>query len=119
MTLRPTTYGEIMQKFIVDENLEMALQLLKTMSSEKLAPTLETMTSLISLAAEGGHPRLALDLVASFEAATRSLPPEVWVRCLQSSARELYVSPFFRNSELLLLINIINRRRARSTHGTK
>ncbi|TFL03143.1 hypothetical protein BDV98DRAFT_504773 [Pterulicium gracile] len=90
MTLRPTTYGEIMQKFIVDENLEMALQLLKTMSSEKLAPTLETMTSLISLAAEGGHPRLALDLVASFEAATRSLPPEVWVRCLQSSARELY-----------------------------
>jgi pentatricopeptide repeat protein len=87
------TYSIVISRYVALRNLEMALQFLFEMSTRGLPPDHKTLQGVISLAAEVNSPRLALDLVASFEESSgRKLDPEVWVDCLIASARDLYVS---------------------------
>jgi pentatricopeptide repeat protein len=88
----PQTYTFIINRYLVQENLEMALQLLREMTTLGLAPELGTAKGVIILATNARYPRLALDLARSFEdSSVRKLDAEVWINCLIASAQELYV----------------------------
>lgn len=92
LTPDSSTYAGIISRYIASRNLEMALQFTFDMNSRGIAPDTYTAQNLIKLAAETGFPRLALDLARAFEeSGIHRLDHEVWVQCLASSARALYV----------------------------
>lgn len=70
---------------------ELALQKLSEMADADLRPTLKTAQSIITMACELGHPRLAVELAEAFErSSVRRLDGVVWVKCLIASAEALY-----------------------------
>ncbi|EKM48927.1 uncharacterized protein PHACADRAFT_265975 [Phanerochaete carnosa HHB-10118-sp] len=70
---------------------ELALQKLSEMGDIDLRPTLKTAQSIVILACELGHPRLAVELAESFEhSSVRRLDGVVWVKCLITSSEALY-----------------------------
>jgi pentatricopeptide repeat protein len=86
------TYALLIQRYIDDENLEMAFKLLVEMEGRGLTPTLKTAEGMITLVAQRRMPRLALELAENFEASSvRRLDTHVWVSCLLSSSECLYV----------------------------
>lgn len=91
----------ILEKPLMVGNLEEAVQFLGEMNLSGVVPELRPVQAIITLAAEFGHSRLALEIANMFEeASVRRLDNEVWVQCLISAAENLYVSP----SSLLIRI---------------
>ncbi|OJA18630.1 hypothetical protein AZE42_01776 [Rhizopogon vesiculosus] len=85
------TFQLMIQRFTTAGNLEFALQCVYQLGTRGLALELTLAQDVIKLAAELGFPRLALDLAENFEATSvRRLNPDVWMRCLASSAEALY-----------------------------
>jgi pentatricopeptide repeat protein len=86
-------YTSIISIFIESGNLEMAIQLLFAMKSKNIVPELCAVQDVIIFTAEMGYPRLALDLATYFEDNShRRVGDDVWVTCLYSAAKALYVS---------------------------
>ena|SRR5882762_8473272 len=86
------TFSLILERPILDKNLELAIQHMSEMNARGIIIELQTAEAIITLAAELGHPRLALDVASSFEeVSVRRLDSEVWLKCLISSAENLYV----------------------------
>ncbi|KII92256.1 hypothetical protein PLICRDRAFT_154651 [Plicaturopsis crispa FD-325 SS-3] len=87
----PVTFSYIIDRYLSSKNLELSLQYMKIMHGRGLVPELRTAQGIISLAADLGQARLALDLAATFEdMSVRRLDNEVWVKCLIASARSLH-----------------------------
>ncbi|KAJ7703255.1 hypothetical protein B0H17DRAFT_922737 [Mycena rosella] len=85
------TYTILIARFVDDGNLEVALQYLHEMRAHGLHPEGAAAQAVIVLAANRGHPRLAVDLAVAFEAETvRKIEDSVWLACLHSSAAQLY-----------------------------
>jgi len=85
------TYEHVINRLVAQGNLELALQWLAEMGDQELSPTLRTVQSLIQLAAQMSHARLAIDLAINFEnSSPRLLDAETWYQCLISAARTLY-----------------------------
>lgn len=111
-----TTYMLIIQSLTSVGNLESSIRLLVEMEEKGLSPRVETAEDIVSLAALQGNPRLAIDLALNFDASSaRRLGPEIWIKCLVSSAENLYVSTQPKISRLRksLTLNppVIERRR--------
>ncbi|KAJ7188331.1 hypothetical protein C8R46DRAFT_934185 [Mycena filopes] len=86
-----TTFTVLIDRFVADGNLEVSVQHLHAMKAHNLLPEVAAAQAVIVLAANQGHPRLALDLVASFEnESVRKVEDSVWYACLHSSAAHLY-----------------------------
>ncbi|KAI0085155.1 hypothetical protein BDY19DRAFT_897240 [Irpex rosettiformis] len=86
-----TTYEFVICRLIQQENLELGLQWLAEMSKEDLSPTMKTIQSLVQLAADKGHARLAIELAVNFEQSTpRILEASAWYHCLIAAADSLY-----------------------------
>jgi hypothetical protein len=87
------TFALILEKPLLGENLEMAIQYFSEMSARGIVPELQTAQAVIILAAKLGHAKLALEIASTFEdQSVRRLDNEVWLNCLISSAEALYVS---------------------------
>lgn len=88
-----TSYEILIEHLAKEENLEMALMILTEMEKRDLSPSTETAESIVLLAAKQGNPRLALDLVTTYEAVSvRPLSTATWVHVLASCAEYLFVS---------------------------
>lgn len=88
-----TTFSIIVRRFLDDGNLEMALQYLYATKKYQVIPDFSITHSVITFAAQSGHPRLAIDLITWFEQqSVRRFDPTTWMTCLISSAEALYVS---------------------------
>ncbi|KAJ7783073.1 hypothetical protein B0H16DRAFT_1495224 [Mycena metata] len=86
-----TTFTLLITRFVAEGNLEVSLQHLHAMKARNLLPEVAAAQAVIVLAANQGYPRLALDLVASFEKeSVRKVENSVWLACLYSSAANLY-----------------------------
>ncbi|KAJ7084329.1 hypothetical protein B0H15DRAFT_911071 [Mycena belliarum] len=86
-----TTYTLLLTRFAEDGNLEVALHYLHAMRAQKLHPEVAAVQAVIILAANQGHPKLAVDLAVAFESETiRKVEDSVWLACLHSSAAVLY-----------------------------
>lgn len=89
-----TTYTLIIQRYVADQNLELAVQYLYAMKARHLLPDLKAIQAVIILAAKLGYTRLALDLAVWFESqSARRIEHTTWMKCLISAAEALYVSP--------------------------
>jgi hypothetical protein len=87
------TFSLIMERPLTGKNLEMAVQYMGEMYERGINPELQTAQGVITLAADFGYPRLALELANTFEEqSVRRLDHEVWLNCLLSAAENLYVS---------------------------
>ncbi|KAF8894120.1 hypothetical protein BD779DRAFT_1669601 [Infundibulicybe gibba] len=85
------TFTLIIQRFVADGNLELALQYFHAMRALKFVPELRAAQSMVSLTAQQGYPRLAIDLAVWFEQnSIRRLEHAAWMNCLISSADNLY-----------------------------
>lgn len=88
-----STFSQIIYHFTADGRLEAALQYLYSMKPLNLVPELPAVEAVITLAADSGCPRLAIDLATWFEGISiRRIDQVVWMSCLRSSAEDLYVS---------------------------
>lgn len=88
------TFALILERPLLGENIELAVQYLGEMNARGIIPELPTVQGIIILATKLGHSRLALEIASTFEEeSVRRLDNEVWVNCLISSAENLYVSP--------------------------
>ena len=88
-----TSYEILIAHLTREENLEMALTALTEMEKRDLSPSAETAERIAFLAAKQGNPRLALDLVTTYEAVSvRPLSTAIWVHVLGSCAEYLFVS---------------------------
>ena len=95
LSIKPNAqiYTSTICTFTRSGNLEMAMRYLFAMKSQNIVPELSAVQAVIILAAESGHPRLALDLAAYFEDIShRRVGDEAWVACLYSAAQAFYVS---------------------------
>jgi len=95
LSIKPNApiYTFIINAFVRDGNLEMAIQYLFAMQSQNIVPELSAVQAVIIFAAESGYPRLALDLAIYFEDIShRRLGDAAWVACLYSAAQNFYVS---------------------------
>jgi hypothetical protein len=87
------TFSLILERPLLGENIEMAIQYMGKMNAHDIRPELQTAQDIIILAAKLGHARLALEMANKFEAeSVRRLDNSVWVNCLISAAENLYVS---------------------------
>ncbi|KAF4567672.1 hypothetical protein EYR36_011295 [Pleurotus pulmonarius] len=85
------TYSHVLERFILSDRLEFGIQFLHFMRTQGHEPDLRAAQAMVIKAAKNGFPRLALDLLDSFEAnSTRRLDHEAWMNCLISSAESLY-----------------------------
>ncbi len=90
------TYSFLIVMYTEDRNLELALRYLHEIKSRELTPGVKAIKNIVMLAAELGHPRLAIDIATWFESKFDTpLDKIVWLKCLAGSAQEFYVSPFF------------------------
>lgn len=86
------TYDFVLGQWVEHRNLEMCLQDLQNMFHAGVAPTMTSMSKVVTLAADTGRPRLALDLINAYEAGeVERLPPGVWLHVLISSVEEHFV----------------------------
>lgn len=93
-----STYTTIINSFVDDGNIEMALQELYQMSEQGLDPELPAISPLIKKTAQFGHARLSIDLALAYEdSAIRRLEADIWTECLIASAKSLYVGSPWQN----------------------
>lgn len=86
------TWDYILAQWVEQKNLEMCMQDLQTIFDRGIAPSLNSMSKVIYLAAELGYPRLALDLINAYEEGdVERMPPHVWFRLLVSAVEQHYV----------------------------
>ncbi|KAJ6499358.1 hypothetical protein C8R45DRAFT_982182 [Mycena sanguinolenta] len=91
VTPNAATYTLLITRFVAEQNLEVALQYFHAMKAHNLLPDVAAAQAVITLAANQGFPRLAIDIATSFENETfRKVEDSVWLACLHSSAAELY-----------------------------
>ncbi|KAI0259263.1 hypothetical protein BC834DRAFT_974433 [Gloeopeniophorella convolvens] len=84
-------YALHIQRYLNDENFEMAFKLLVEMEGRGYTPTLNTAEAVITAAAQKKMPRLAWELAENFEATSvRRISPRVWAACLLASSELLY-----------------------------
>ncbi|KAF9005254.1 hypothetical protein BDQ17DRAFT_1240470 [Cyathus striatus] len=84
-------YTQIIDRFVQDKNLEMAVQYLFVTKEVGLVPQLQAAEAVVALAAEQGHPRLAIDLIEWFEEeSVRRMDHRPWLSCLIASAHDFY-----------------------------
>jgi pentatricopeptide repeat protein len=94
ITPNAATFSFIIDRYTTAGNLELALQYLHSMKAHNLVPELPAVEAIVTLTADRGYPRLAIDLATWFEdTSIRRLDQAVWMSCLRSSADSLYVSP--------------------------
>ncbi|KAJ3502573.1 hypothetical protein NLJ89_g8825 [Agrocybe chaxingu] len=92
VTPTPAIYAHIIDFHVQEGNLESALQLLLSMKKHDLIPELSSVHAVVSLAAECGYSRLAIELATYFEhVSLRRLGDATWIQCLSSSAEHLYM----------------------------
>ncbi|KAJ3827970.1 hypothetical protein F5880DRAFT_1533489 [Lentinula raphanica] len=85
------TYGLIINYCVGSKNIENALRYLNIMKSKGIEPELRTLQTIVEIAAESGHARLALDIVNSFESdSVRRLESDVWINCLTAASSCLW-----------------------------
>ncbi|KAF8161013.1 hypothetical protein B0H34DRAFT_795856 [Crassisporium funariophilum] len=85
-------YTSVINCFVNDGNLEMALQYLFAMTSHNIVPELAAVQAVIILAAERRYSRLAIDLATYFEEVShRRLEDSAWLACLASAAQNLHM----------------------------
>ncbi len=86
------TLNLLVTRYAGEENLEMAVHHLLSAPRHNIVPDLQTVQSVIILAARNNFARLALDLANWFERiSTRRLEESVWVNCLIAAAETSYV----------------------------
>ncbi|KAF9461287.1 hypothetical protein BDZ94DRAFT_1283531 [Collybia nuda] len=86
-----TTFHHIVQRYVLAENLEVALQYFYAMKNRNIIPDVRSAQAIISLASQKGYPRLAIDLARWFEeVSVRRLDHTVWMNILIASANCLY-----------------------------
>lgn len=86
------TLNLIITRYAAEENLEMAVRHLLSVPKHHVVPDLQTVQSVIILAARSNLSRLALDLANWFERiSTRRLEESAWVNCLIAAAETSYV----------------------------
>lgn len=96
LTPNAQTFTQIMERPLLGENVEMAVQYMGEMLARGIVPELQTAQRAIILATSFGHAKLALDMANKFEEhSVRRLDNEVWVNCLIVSAENLYVSSIY------------------------
>jgi len=61
------TFALILEKPLLGQNLEMAIQYFSEMSARGIVPELQTAQAVVILAAKLGHARLALEIASAFE----------------------------------------------------
>lgn len=89
------TYSSLIVMYTEDGNLELALHYFHEIKSRELTPGVRAVKNIVLLAAELGHPRLAIDIATWFESKYNiSIDNRAWLKCLAASAQECYVSPF-------------------------
>ncbi|KAG6899969.1 hypothetical protein C0993_004737 [Termitomyces sp. T159_Od127] len=87
-----TTFQQIIVRFTSVDNMELAIQFYHAMKTYQVVPDILTMKALILNVAQAGYPRLALDLIADFEACSlRRLDHTFFMPCLIASAEALYL----------------------------
>ncbi|TFK53684.1 hypothetical protein OE88DRAFT_1711564 [Heliocybe sulcata] len=85
------TYELLMERYIASDNLERCMEIYAQAESGQAPLNIASVEKLIGLAAETYYPRLACQMAEYFEArAVRSLNVSTWVKCLISSADQLY-----------------------------
>jgi pentatricopeptide repeat protein len=103
-----TTFNHIVQRYVTDENLEVALQYFYAMKSRGITPDLRSAQAVVILAAQQGYPRLAIDLARWFEEiSVRRLDHAAWMNVLIASANSLYVSLYVPLIYASLIISLI------------
>ncbi|TFK44626.1 hypothetical protein BDQ12DRAFT_594984 [Crucibulum laeve] len=86
-----TTYSLIIERMVALKNLELAVLYLYNVKARGMSPELIPAQSVIVLAAQSGHPRLAIDLAVWFEQdSVRRLDHVTWMNCLIASADSFY-----------------------------
>lgn len=86
------TYALILERPLVNENVEMVVQYLGEMMLRRITPELDTAERAIIITTKYCLPKLALELAHAFEyESVRRLDSEVWLNCLICSAENLYV----------------------------
>ncbi|KAG5342950.1 hypothetical protein C0989_005899 [Termitomyces sp. Mn162] len=87
-----TTFRLIIVRLTSTHQMELAIQFYHTMKTYKVVPDVFTAMALIGYVAHAGYPRLALDLIADFEAhSLRRLDHSFFMPCLIASAEALYL----------------------------
>ncbi|KAM6501116.1 hypothetical protein JOM56_004130 [Amanita muscaria] len=85
------TYTFLISQFTADKNLELALRYFYDMKSRGLVAQMKAVQNIVLLAAELGHPRLAIDIAIWYESQSiKQLEPSTWLSCLASSAQECF-----------------------------
>jgi hypothetical protein len=113
MTPNAQTFSLILARPLRAKNLEMVVQYIGEMVTRGIVPELKTATAAIMLAANLGHPRLAIEMANYFdETSVRRLDSEVWLNCLITSAEDLYVSVSSSTADGFALLKIYPRRKA-------
>ncbi|KAF9263416.1 hypothetical protein L218DRAFT_1077388 [Marasmius fiardii PR-910] len=85
------TYSKIVRTFTTVGNLATSLRYLHEIRNKGLKPDLETLLSVVDLAAQKSYPRLALDLIERYQDdVARSIPFNTWMNCLRSSVKALW-----------------------------
>ncbi|KAJ8507924.1 hypothetical protein ONZ45_g9767 [Pleurotus djamor] len=96
-------YSHVFERFVQSDRLEFALQFLHIMRGKGILPELRAAQWMVIKAAKMGYPRLALDLLDSFESeSARRLDHEVWMHCLISSADLLYADGVVRSWKVIV-----------------
>jgi len=91
----PSIYTAIIEAFVDQGNIEMALHYLFSMRNQDILPELSAVHDVVVLAANCGYSRLAIELASFYEkSSSRSLDDTVWMTCLASSAQNRYVCLF-------------------------
>lgn len=86
------TLNIIITRYAAEDNLEMAVRHLLSSPGHGVVPDLQTVQSVIILAARNNFARLALDLANWFERiSTRRLEESAWAHCLIAAAETCYV----------------------------
>ncbi|PFH51122.1 hypothetical protein AMATHDRAFT_175667 [Amanita thiersii Skay4041] len=91
ITPNVVTFTLLINHFIADKNLELALRYFHDARARGLVPQIKAMHNLVMLAANLNHPRLAIDLANWFEEkSAQHLDHSTWLACLSASAMECY-----------------------------
>ncbi|KDR75443.1 hypothetical protein GALMADRAFT_69951 [Galerina marginata CBS 339.88] len=85
-------YTAIINCLVGEGNVEMAIQCVFSMKKQGIVPELAAAQAVVTLAADCGYSRLAIELATYFEdTSVRQLDNSAWMACLYSSARNLYI----------------------------
>ena len=88
-----STYNLLLNQFIQGGNFELSLRIVKIAREKGFDIELGLANDLIHMCLNLDYPRLALEFGRAYEAeGIRKIEPRVWMRCLSSSAENLWVS---------------------------